>query len=832
MKIEPYFSKSNIEIEYVARDAQIISSNGEIIFERKGVEYPINWSQSAIDIVTSKYLQAEESVKDMIDRVVNTIMQWGLKGKYYDDESGIVFAKELTHMITNQMMSFNSPVWFNVGIIDPPQTSACFIQSVEDSLESISDLQRKETMLFKHGSGSGTNFSTLRSTKERLSCGGRPSGPVSFMKSLDANAGIIRSGGKTRRAARLCALDVNHPDIMEFIKCKILEERKAKLLVKSGILPEEAISTVAHQNGNNSVRVTDKFMKAVIEDSQWETHAVTNGVVMETLKAREVLNSIAMSAWECGDPAIQFHDTINNMNTCLNSGEIKCSNPCSEYMFLDESACNLASLNLMKFRNEDGSFCVESFVHAVELTILAQEILIDRSSYPTPEIEQNAKRFRALGLGYANLGALLMSKGLAYDSDEGRELAANITNLMTANAYLMSAKLAMELGPFLGYNSNKEPMMSVIYKHREKCPSHKWEHIDMKLEWEKVVAFGGEYGFRNAQVTLLAPTGTIGFMMDCDSTGIEPCMGLVTYKKLAGGGELKLVNRVTKLGLEALGYYIKDASELSKLMEQGENLENIFGISKKHLPVFDCSFAAPSSDRIISWEGHVKMMAAVQLFLSGAISKTVNLPNTATVSDVEQVYMTSWKLGLKSVSVYRDGCKLDQPVTAAAPFQTDQLSRLPNNRNRLPDERFAIAHKFSIAGYEGYLHVGLYPNGQPGELFVTMSKQGSTISGLLDAFATSISICLQMGVPIEKLSEKFIGSQFEPKGFTNNKKIRICTSITDYIFRWMSLKFSTIPSVGVGAQMDAPPCSNCGAIMVRNGSCYKCANCGGTSGCS
>ncbi|HWP47124.1 MAG TPA: vitamin B12-dependent ribonucleotide reductase [Candidatus Limnocylindrales bacterium] len=899
LKIERFFTKPGIhpfdELEWELRTALITNERGEKIFEQKDVEVPKTWSQTATNVVVQKYFhgtlgtpQRERSVKTLIHRVARTLTDWGIRDGYFaSDEDAEAFYQELCHILVNQKAAFNSPVWFNVGIELKPQCSACFINSVEDTMESILDLAKTEGMLFKYGSGTGTNFSTLRSSKERLSGGGIPSGPVSFMRGYDAFAGVIKSGGKTRRAAKMVILNIDHPDIVEFINCKANEEKKAWALIEAGYsgdfnVPGGAYDSVAFQNANHSVRVTDEFMRAVLEDKEWKTRAVTTGQIIDTYKARDLMRMIVESAYICGDPGLQFDTTINDWHTCPNTGRINASNPCSEYMHLDDSACNLSSLNLMKFRKDNGEFDIEAFRHAVDIMILAQDIIVDNASYPTPKIDKNAKAYRQLGLGYANLGALLMARGLPYDSDEGRAYAATITALMCGEAYRMSSILAGRIGPFEGYAKNREPMLRVIQKHREHVdkidrslvPHELW--MAAKEVWDEAYLLGSEYGYRNSQVTVLAPTGTIAFLMDCDTTGIEPDISLVKYKKLVGGGLLKIVNRTVPEALKKLGYSANQIQAILQYIDQNDTIEGAPELKPEHLPVFDCAFKPLKGTRSIHYNGHIKMMAAVQPFISGAISKTVNMPHEATPEDIWQVYMDAWKLGLKAIAIYRDGCKRTQPLSTSKgspgtktlspePKLSSQLTDFKPVRRRLPDERKAITHKFSVAGHEGYITVGMYEDGKPGEIFIVMSKEGSTISGLMDAFATAISIALQYGVPLEVLVNKFSHMRFEPSGYTGNKQIPIAKSIMDYIFRWLALKFlpekaeaqvlepSTPKSLSNGTpgsetldeerrgilekqifqtQADAPLCSDCGCLMVRNGSCYKCLNCGATSGCS
>ncbi len=898
LAVERYFTTKGAdpadEVAWEGRTASITGEGGAVIFEQKDVEVPKSWSLLATNVVASKYFRGalgtparERSVRQLVTRVVKTITAWGLKDGYFQsDEDAQAFDAEISHLLYRQKMSFNSPVWFNVGVEDHPQCSACFINSVGDSMDSILKLAHTEGMLFKYGSGAGSNLSKIRSSKERLSGGGEASGPVSFMRGFDAFAGVIKSGGKTRRAAKMVILDVDHPDIAEFVTCKADEEKKAWALIEAGYdggfnVKGGAYDSVFFQNANHSIRVTDAFMRAVVEDREWELRARTDGKAVETVRARDLMKRITGAAWLCGDPGMQFDTTINAWHTSPNTDRINASNPCSEYMFLDDSACNLASLNLMHFRTFDGGFDVESFKRAVDLTILAQEILVSNAKYPTPGIGKNSEDYRPLGLGYANLGALLMASGLPYDSDAGRGYAAAVTALMTGEAYAMSARIAEKTGPFAGYEKNREPYLSVIRKHAQHV-----ERIDPTLAdavvlgaardaWADALRTGSASGFRNAQVTVLAPTGTIGFMMDCDTTGIEPDIALVKYKKLVGGGMLKIVNNTVPLALQKLGYSQETISSVLQFIDEAETIEGAPGLDPAHLPVFDCAFKPHNGTRSIAYMGHIRMMGAVQPFLSGAISKTVNMPSSATPEDIETAYLEAWKLGLKAIAVYRDGCKRSQPlntkekdeVAKADPKAVERLAR-----RRLPDERRAVTHKFSIGGHEGYMTVGMYDDGTPGELFVTMAKEGSVVSGLMDNFATMISMSLQYGVPLKILCEKFSHTRFEPSGFTGNPEIPIAKSITDYIFRWLSLKFLP-PEDGAGVQpylpgtepagprraaektvearplpagtngaeprngtiqreTDAPPCPTCGSITVRNGACYKCTNCGSTTGCS
>jgi len=890
------------QIEWEQRSALISGENGEVVFEQHGVEIPKAWSQLATNVVVSKYFrgplgtpQREHSVRQLIGRVVDTITAWGKKDGYFaDDDSARIFSDELTHLLVEQKLAFNSPVWFNVGVEAHPQCSACFILSVDDKMESILDWYRKEGVIFKGGSGSGVNLSRLRSSKERLSSGGAASGPVSFMRAADASAGVIKSGGKTRRAAKMVVLDVDHPDIVEFIQCKAEEERKAWTLIEAGYdgsIDGAAYSSVFFQNANNSVRVTDAFMHAVVNRQPWSTRLVTSGQDHESFAAEALLRQIAQATWECGDPGMQFDTTINAWHTCPNSGRINASNPCSEYMHLDDSACNLASLNLMKFLKDDGGFDTAAFKHAVDISITAQDIIVDNSSYPTPDITDNASAFRELGLGYANLGAVLMSLGLPYDSEAGRQYAGAITALMTGQAYCQSARIAQQLGPFAGYASNREPMLAVIDKHRE--AAHRLDPSLVPLEllsearraWDEALALGREAGYRNSQATVLAPTGTIAFMMDCDTTGVEPDIALIKYKRLVGGGMLKLVNTTVPHALARLGYTSREVQTIVEYIDEQETIEGAPGLKDTHLAVFDCAFKPARGSRAIHHMGHVRMMGAVQPFLSGAISKTVNLSNDATVEDIIDAYMEAWRLGLKAVAIYRDGCKRVQPLETqkqAPAADTPAPAERKPERRRLPMDRDAICHKFEVAGHEGYIHVGFYEDGTPGEIFIRMAKEGSTISGLMDSIATLTSLALQYGVPLEALVNKFGHVRFEPSGFTKNADIPYAKSLTDYIFRFLGNRFlstelkeeiglietpDTLPPADQTAavtvepvaevrvpaaeasrpvpvsddrpqaatwqsQADAPSCADCGSIMIRNGSCYKCLNCGATSGCS
>ena len=1032
-----FFTKAGVspydELEWELRLAQITDSHGGIIFEQKDVEVPKDWSMTATNIVASKYLhgpldtpERESGVRALVTRVAETIRDWGIKGGYFrSDDDASIFHDELAHLLLQQKAAFNSPVWFNVGCdrIEPnsdaqnwhwnpqtqrveysavgyknPQCSACFINSVHDSLDSILTLAKTEGMLFKWGSGTGTNLSPLRSSAESLSGGGTASGPLSFMKGFDAFAGVIKSGGKTRRAAKMVILNVDHPDVMDFIACKQKEEAKAWALVEAGYdgsgPDSEAYSSIFFQNANNSVRVTDDFMYAVLRDGEFSTRSVKDGHPVQTFKAREMLRKISDATWHCGDPGMQYDTTVNRWHTSKNTARINASNPCSEYMFLDDSACNLASLNLMKFA-PNGTFDIEAYRHACAVMITAQEILVDNSGYPTEAIGKNSHDYRPLGLGYANLGALLMAAGLPYDSDAGRDYAACVTAIMCGEAYLQSSKIAelcqpldpateqtgAELksargelssraersgveGPVVssgveelagapssspsfgdrvggscpGWYINREPFLDVIRMHRASVNNIDKTHVPpalfeaSKSTWDEALRHGEKFGYRNAQVTVLAPTGTIGFMMDCDTTGIEPDLALVKYKKLVGGGMIKIVNNTVPAALFKLGYTADQTNAIVSYIDATGTIEGAPSVKEEHLPVFDCSFKPSKGTRTIHYLGHLRMMAATQPFISGAISKTINMPENATVDDITEAYIQAWKLGLKAVAIYRDGSKKAQPLSsmgsatakskkgdAGAPSLSagqggkdevvDEAAAPPRAmRHRLPDERLSITHKFSVGGHEGYLTVGLYKDGMPGELFITMAKEGSTVSGLMDSFACAVSLALQHGVPLKLMCEKFAHTRFEPSGWSHNQDIGYAKSIMDYIFRWLQLRFLTgqqqalfdglrpkyinapppgtpdengyapktfgdvilsgeseangvegstvssqgaLPLSGIGGQDgrgghhhasdalkdmiemgDSPSCPVCGAIMTRNGSCYRCMSCGSTSGCS
>ncbi len=888
------------KLEWEKRTALIGNEKGVTIFRQDDVEMPKSWSQTATNIVASKYFhgkinthERETSLRQLIGRVADTITRWGEEGGYFADAaSRDAFHDELTHLLVEQKMAFNSPVWFNVGVQAKPQCSACFINSVRDDMHSIMDLAKTEGMLFKWGSGTGTNFSSLRASHEPLSGGGTASGPLSFMRGYDAFAGVIKSGGKTRRAAKMVILNVDHPDIIEFIDCKRREEQKAHTLIEAGYDPAldgEAYSSIFYQNANHSIRVTDEFMRAVEENRDWWTRNVTDGQPHQKYGARELLHKAAASAWHCGDPGMQYDSTVNRWHTCKNTDRIHASNPCSEYMFLDDTACNLASLNLLKFVTSGGSFNAEAFRHAVDVTITAQEILVDNASYPTPRIAENSHTFRPLGIGYANLGGLLMSLGIPYDSDKGRDMCGAITALMTGEGYAQSARIAERMGPFAGYAANREPFLEVIRMHREALRGIRGENVQPQLlraaqdAWDTALAHGEKHGYKNAQISVLAPTGTIGFMMDCDTTGIEPDLALVKFKRLVGGGLLKIVNNTVPQALMKLGYSAEQTSQIVEHIDKKGTIEAAPGLKEEHLPVFDCSLKPANGERSISWHGHLRMMAAAQPFLSGAISKTINMPEESTAEEIAQAYMESWKLGLKAVAIYRDNSKKSQPLmTASKKEKKEAVEAAPQQqelfagarRRKLPNTRDSKTHKFSIGGHEGYITVGMYEDGSPGEIFIKMAREGSTLSGIMDGFALSVSIGLQYGVPLKALVDKFMHTRFEPSGFTGNPDIPYAKSVMDYIARWLGSTFispdycvavngaangevsappaippqaaaaikALNPAGGAEAEPvsprphaaidDAPTCSECGMLMTRNGSCYKCENCGGTSGCS
>lgn len=906
LNIQRFFSKSDIkpfdQIEWEKRSTKITNDVGQPVFEQNGIEVPSFWSELATKIVASKYFYGnidgknirEHSVRQMIYRVCRTIADWGLEDGYFENKkTADIFFDELCWLCVNQYGAFNSPVWFNVGIehiygvkgsaggyrwdkekkcavpctdtFTYPQASACFIQSVEDNMESIMNLAVSEAMLFKNGSGTGTNLSTLRSSKEKLSGGGKPSGPLSFMRVYDQIAAVIKSGGRRRRAAKMQILNCDHPDIREFVSCKLNEEKKAQALVKEGYSPEKAYEACMFQNANLSVRASDKFMKAVEGNGDWNTHAVTTTEKVDTFQAKELLKMIAQGTHACGDPGMQFSDTIESWNTVPNYGKINASNPCSEFVAPDDSACNLASLNLLKF------YCVgydsgvlefdwDSFESAVYIFTIAQDILVDRGSYPTVKIAENSHKLRPLGLGFANIGALFMAMGLPYDSDEARDRAGMITSVLTATAFQTSAALAMTVGRFTEFDKNKTNIINIIdkYKDRAKTILKDW------YDWDKLGAMEvDKYGLRNSQVTLVAPTGTIGFLMDCDTTGIEPDIALVKYKQLSDGGSLKIINKTVLMALKTLGYKSDKIDAIVKYIEKNDTVEGCPDLDEKHLPIFDCAYRPKNGKRCIHYSAHLNMMAAVQPFISGAISKTIAVPSETTVEQIEDIYMQAWKLGLKAVAIYRDGSKGIQPVSTSA----NEVKKAPDKpvaaRKRLPDTRQSITHKFSVAGHEGYLTVGLYPDGKPGELFITMAKEGSTIGGLMDAIGTCVSMALQNGVPLVDLVEKFRFTRFEPSGMTGNREIPFSKSLVDYIFCWLGCQFipgyreANIPAELLEENkeevapekveemkilsydnqfehfsVDAPACDECGSITVRNGTCYKCFNCGNSMGCS
>jgi len=915
LRVARYFTKAGVhpfdEVEWELRDARI-GSGDRVAFEQREVEFPASWSQNATNIVAQKYFRGqlgsperERSVKQMIGRVAGTITRWGKEGGYFATEADAeAFEAELTYILLHQIAAFNSPVWFNVGFEEQPQCSACFILSVEDTMESILEWNTKEGMIFRGGSGSGVNLSKIRGSMEPLSKGGTASGPVSFMRGADAWAGTIKSGGKTRRAAKMVVLDIDHPDIQEFIWCKAKEEEKARVLREAGFdmsIDGEGFISIQYQNANNSVRVTDEFMRAVEEDRPWHLIARTTGQpIGEPIPARQLMREIAEAAWQCADPGIQYDTTINRWHTCPNSGRINASNPCSEYMHVDDSACNLASLNLMRFRREDGTFDVEAFKHVVDVIFLAQEIIVSPSAYPTEEIGRNARAFRQIGLGYANLGALLMAGGMPYDSEAGRATAAAITALMTGRAYLASARIAAALGPYERYAENREAHNRVMAMHREAVAGIDARALsdpalleEAKRTWNETVAAGERYGYRNAQATVLAPTGTISFLMDCDTTGIEPDFALVKHKELVGGGRMTIVNRTVGLALQTLGYTPHQIDQIEAYLRDHGTVVGAPGLGEEHLPVFDVAVG----ERAISPRGHLLMMAAVQPFISGAISKTVNLPSCATVEEIEQTYIEGWRLGLKALAIYRDGSKTAQALyTAAKDGQGERLTieqrieravaealeKAPPKRRRMPAERRSITHKFSIGGHEGYITAGMYEDGTVGEIFLTgIGKEGSALRGMMNAFATAISIALQYGVPLETLVRKFSYMRFDPEGITTNPEIPFARSMPDYIMRWLASRFlgpeiqeelgiltpavrerrereetassarsdvipperlkgangngeqqlpPVIPAKLRGLEL-GPACTQCGEMMQRTGSCYTCPSCGNNTGC-
>jgi ribonucleoside-diphosphate reductase alpha chain len=884
--VERYFTSGGDDpfetVDWETRTALIPGKDGPS-FEQKDVEFPSFWSQTATNIVAQKYFrgklnspQREHSVRQMIGRVTDTITTWGVKDGYFIDQAEAdTFHAELTHLLLHQMVAFNSPVWFNVGFEENPQCSACFILSVEDSMDSILDWITKEGRVFRGGSGSGINLSKLRSSKEQLSKGGYASGPVSFMRGADASAGTIKSGGKTRRAAKMVVLNVDHPDIEEFIWCKQHEEEKARVLQAAGYdmsLDSPDWASIQYQNANNSVRVTDEFMRAVLEDEEWNLTARTDGSVVGTVRARDLMHQISEAAWKCADPGMHYDTTMNDWHTCPASGRINASNPCSEYLHVDNSACNLASLNLMKFRDPESlEFQVERFERAVDIIFMAQEILVSNSSYPTEEITRNANAMRQLGLGYANLGALLMARGLPYDSDEGRAYAGAITAIMTGRAYRKSADMAGRIGPFDEYAKNSDAMLRVIRKHRAAVANIDAGVVpdEMMLAarkaWDEALALGEANGYRNAQATVLAPTGTISFMMDCDTTGVEPDFSLVKSKKLVGGGDITIVNQTVPTALSKLGYAPHEIDQIVAFVNEHNTVVGAPGFKGEHMQVFDVAVG----DRAIHHMGHVNMMASVQPFISGAISKTVNLPTEVTVDDVAGLYIDAWKLGVKAIAIYRDGCKVAQPLSTKS--DTPELIVAKPQRRVMPIERQEIGRKFKVGEYEGYIHVGLFPEGDPGDIFVDIAKEGTTLAGLMNAFMIAVSVGIQYGVPLEVFVSKFAHMRFEPSGLTNDPDIRVAKSIPDYIFRWMGKRFldtdqqadlgimsqavrdriaasydaqeagepaaeiAHSPSAGQAALFnaweDAVECAKCGGRKVRTGACYTCRDCGDNSGC-
>lgn len=893
LKFERFFTREGVhpydELEWESRDAVIQNwRDGSVSFEQKGVEFPAPWSMNATTIVAQKYFrgtlgtpQRERSVRQMIDRVADTITRWGREGGYFaDEESAETFNAELKHLLVNQKASFNSPVWFNVGVEEAPQCSACFILHVDDDMRSILNWYTEEGIIFKGGSGSGVNLSSLRSSKELVNGGGEASGPVSFMRGADASAGTIKSGGKTRRAAKMVVLNVDHPDIEEFVWTKAKEEQKARALREAGFdmdLDGADSHSLQYQNANNSVRVNDAFMHAYENDEEYDLKAVTSGETLERRPARDVMRQIALAAWECADPGMQYDTTINDWHTCPESGRINASNPCSEYMHLDNSACNLASLNLKKFYDyEADRFDIEAFRRAVEVIFSAQEILVGFSSYPTEKIGENARAFRELGLGYANLGGLLMSLGLPYDSDAGRAWAASLTALMCGWGYRTSAEMARVVGPFDGFEANQEAMLRVLRKHRDAVESIDGRLVPPELfaaaveAWDQAVELGEEHGVRNSQATVLAPTGTIGLAMDCDTTGIEPDLGLVKTKKLVGGGSMAIVNRTVPQALERLGYDDGQISGVTAHIDEHKTILDAPELKEEHMPVFSCAMG----DNAIPYMGHVRMMAAVQPFLSGAISKTVNMPEEVTVEDVEQLYVDAWKMGLKAIAIYRDNCKVAQPLSvtkkaakATAPAHTGGEMV----RHKLPKKRPSQTISFRVGEAKGYLTTGEYPDDGLGEIFLRLGKQGSTLAGLIDAFAISLSIGLQYGVPLEAYLVKFMNMRFEPSGMTDDPEVRMASSIIDYLARRLAIEYldpaaraelgiltsnereqalesgHTVAAEPYGEDVDlsqerparkqirdsdAPLCYTCGVRMTRSGACHVCPSCGTTSGCS
>jgi ribonucleoside-diphosphate reductase alpha chain len=923
------------EVRWERRDSRITNyRDGTVAFEQLGVEVPESWSVNATNILAQKYFRGtlgtperETSLKQVADRVADSITSWGLKDGYFaDEEEAEIYRDELKHLIIHQKAAFNSPVWFNIGVDGvPQQASACFILAVEDSMDSILNWYTEEGVIFKGGSGAGVNLSKIRSSHELLKGGGTASGPVSFMRGADASAGTIKSGGKTRRAAKMVILDVDHPDLEDFIWCKAIEERKARVLRDAGFdmdLDGKDSHSTQYQNANNSVRVTDEFMQAVVDDAEWALRARGDGAVIRTAPARDLFRQLAHAAWECADPGMQFDTTINKWHTAPNTGRINGSNPCSEYMHLDNSACNLASLNLMKFLNDDDTFDIEGFKAGIEIMFTGQEILVGNADYPTAKIGENSRLFRELGLGYANLGALLMANGLPYDSDEGRAWAGAITALMTGHAYATSARTAARMGPFAGFHDNAEPMVNVLRMHQAEASKIDEDVVPPELlsaaqeAWDRAVELAEQFGVRNSQATVLAPTGTIGLLMDCDTTGVEPDLGLVKTKKLVGGGTMSIVNQTVPRALQQLGYSPAQVGAIVAYIDEHKTIVGAPDLTAEHLAVFACSMG----DNTIHYSGHVRMMGAVQPFISGAISKTVNMPEDVTVDDIEQLHIDAWRLGIKAVAIYRDNCKVGQLSTtkkagaeggddAPAGSEAEAHDRavaariaelevaLANEqarknesvvvgavRERLPRRRQSKTFAFRVADCEGYVTVGEYEDGRPGEVFIKVSKQGSTLAGIMDAFSISISLGLQHGVPLSTYVRKYSNMKFEPAGITDDAELRIASSLVDYIFRRVALEYlpaderaelgvlstaertqPTLPgveesatlSVGVlddgpaavieapvapavpaaetlarAEQRDAPYCYSCGNVMQRAGSCYVCGSCGTTSGCS
>lgn len=884
------------EVQWKKVKVMVRNTNGHK--EERELEFPEFWSESAVNIAGSKYFRGrvgsaerESSARQMITRVAHTMREWGAKGGYFEtDAEAQVFEDELVYILLHQRAAFNSPVWFNVGVHKKPQCSACFILSVEDDMESILSWITSEGRIFKRGSGAGVNLSPLRSSRETLTTGGHASGPVSFMRGADSVAGMIASGGATRRAAKMVVLNVDHPDIMKFVTAKAHEEKKVKALIDGGYnmydLNNEAWNSIQYQNANNSVRVTDEFMQAVEHDETYATRLIASGEVAETFRARDMMRAIAQAAWDCGDPGMQYDTTINRWHTCPNVGRINASNPCSEYMHVDDSSCNLASINLLRYLNEDATFNVKEYVHTVDVMILAQEIVVDNSSYPTEKIEKNTRMLRQLGLGYANLGALLMNLGIPYDSEEARHTAASLTALMCGEAYRYSAHVAERMGPYAAFESNRGPTINVIAMHRDSIERIREAKVfDREIveasrrSWDKAFSMTKKTGVRNSQVTVIAPTGTIAFMMDCATTGIEPDFALVKMKNLVGGGMMRIVNTAVPNALKNLGYSESEREAILQYMETTGTIEGAPGLKDQHLAIFDCAVAPTGGKRSIHWLGHVKMVAAVQPFVSGAISKTFNMPAETTVEEIMEAYIMGWKLGLKAFAVYRDGSKAAQPLTTNATHKKDEKKEEKKLiRRRLPATRSSETHGFSVAGHEGYITYSTYEEGNLAEVFIRMSKQGSTLSGLLDAFAISISMSLQHGVPLSLLARKFAFMRFEPAGYTSNPDIQVATSITDYIFRYLSLRFlspSELQDLGIpqparqietkeeaaapapaAVVMKATPspitpemvrsveaprtairtdegamfCKSCGGMMVQTGTCKTCSQCGTSNG--